>query len=63
MTLPVLCSAAEVLYLVTGESKAEAVERAFAEPPSHDAPASLIRSTGGRTRAALDEAAASSLPH
>ncbi|HKD32085.1 MAG TPA: 6-phosphogluconolactonase [Gaiellaceae bacterium] len=63
MTLPVLCSAAEVLYLATGESKAEAVERAFAQPPSRDAPASLVRSTGGRTRAALDEAAASSLPH
>ena len=33
MTVPVLCSAPEVLFLVTGEAKAEAVERAFGRPP------------------------------
>ncbi|HEY6837091.1 MAG TPA: 6-phosphogluconolactonase [Gaiellaceae bacterium] len=62
MTVPVLCSAPEVLFLVTGESKADAVERAFAQPPSHDTPSSLIRSSEGRTRVVVDEAAASSLP-
>jgi 6-phosphogluconolactonase len=62
MTVPVLCSAPEVLFLATGESKADAVERAFAQPASRKAPASLIRSSVGRTRLVVDEAAASSLP-
>jgi len=62
MTLPVLCSAPEVLFLATGESKADAVERAFAQPASRNAPASLIRSSVGRTRLVVDEAAASRLP-
>jgi 6-phosphogluconolactonase len=62
MTLPVLCSAPEVLFLVTGEAKAEAVERAFAQPPGPDAPSSLIRSSQGRTRVVVDEAAAARLP-
>ena len=61
MTVPVLCSAPEVLFLVTGERKAEAVERAFGRPPEPDTPASLIRSAGGRTRVVADEAAASRL--
>ena len=61
MTLPVLCSAPEVLFLVTGERKAEAVERAFGRPPEPDTPASLIRSAGGRTRVVADEPAASRL--
>src|SRR5204863_899639 len=33
MTVPVLCSAPEVLFLVTGEQKADAAERAFGQPP------------------------------
>ena len=61
MTLPVLCSAPEVLFVVTGESKAEAVERAFARPPGPETPASLIRSARGRTRVLADAAAASRL--
>ena len=63
MTVPVLCSAPELLFLVTGESKAEAVERAFARPPGPETPSSLIRSAQGRTRAVLDEAAAAGLDH
>jgi 6-phosphogluconolactonase len=59
MTLPVLCSAPEVLFLVTGESKAEAVERAFGQPPGPQTPASLIRSAAGKTRVVADAAAAS----
>jgi 6-phosphogluconolactonase len=62
MTLPVLCSARDVLFLVTGESKADAVERAFARPPSPDTPSSLIRSAEGRTRVVADPAAAARLP-
>jgi 6-phosphogluconolactonase len=63
MTLPVLCSAPEVLFLVTGESKAEAVERAFGQPPSPETPSSLIRSASGHTRVVADEAAAARLDH
>ncbi len=61
MTVPVLCSSPEVLFIVTGQQKAEAVERAFGQPPTADAPASLIRSASGRTRLVVDEAAASRL--
>jgi 6-phosphogluconolactonase len=58
MTVPMLCAAAEVVFLVTGDEKAEAVRRAFAEPPSPSTPASLVRSTSGSTLAILDPAAA-----
>jgi 6-phosphogluconolactonase len=61
MTLPVLCSAPEVLFLVTGGSKAEAVERAFGQPPSPETPSSLIRSASGRTRVVADADAAARL--
>jgi 6-phosphogluconolactonase len=60
MTPPMLAAARTMVYLVTGESKAEAVERAFAQPPSPATPASLVR--GQRTVALLDRAAASRLP-
>ena len=61
LTVPVLCSAPEVLFLVTGEQKAEAVERAFGRPPDRSTPASLVRSAGGRTRIVADPAAVSRL--
>ena len=60
MTPPVFADAKLLVYLVTGEEKAEAVRRAFAAEPSPDAPASLIR--GRETIAILDAAAASQLP-
>jgi 6-phosphogluconolactonase len=63
MTVPVLSSAPEVLFVVTGVEKAEAAERAFARPPDPAAPASLIRSIGGTTRVVADPAAASRLQH
>ena len=59
MTPPMFAAATEVLYLVVGEAKAEAVRRAFAAEPGPDVPASLVR--GRRTTAILDEAAASRL--
>ena len=59
MTRPELAAARTMLYLVTGESKADAVKRAFADPPSPATPASLVR--GGRTIALLDAAAAGHL--
>jgi 6-phosphogluconolactonase len=60
MTRPMLAAARTMVYLVTGERKAEAVERAFALPPSPATPASLVR--GQQTIAILDRAAAARLP-
>ena len=61
LTLPALCAGREVVFLVTGEDKAEAVERAFAAPASPETPASLVRSAEGRTLVVLDPAASSKL--
>jgi 6-phosphogluconolactonase len=61
LTLPVLCAAETVLFLAFGESKAEAVRRAFTEGPSRNTPASLVRSQHGRTLVLLDRAAAARL--
>ena len=59
LTLPMLCSAPTVVYLVTGESKADAVRRAFAGEPSRATPGSLVR--GEETLVVLDAAAAALL--
>jgi 6-phosphogluconolactonase len=56
LTRPVLAEARTMVYLVTGEGKAEAVRRAFAAEPSTDTPASLVR--GVQTISILDRAAA-----
>jgi len=61
MTLPRLCNTNELLFLVAGEDKAEAVARALSGHPSHATPGSLARSAEGTTRAVLDRAAASKL--
>ena len=61
MTVPMLCSAREVVFLVVGSDKAEAARRAFADAPSHATPASLVRSRNGRSVAILDPAAAEQL--
>ena len=61
LTLPVLCSAPAVVFIVTGDEKADAVERAFAREPGAHVPASLVRSSAGRTRVVADAAAASRL--
>jgi 6-phosphogluconolactonase len=60
LTRPALAGTEEMVYLVTGEGKADAVARAFAGEPSPETPASLVR--GKRTVAILDQAAASKLP-
>jgi 6-phosphogluconolactonase len=59
MTPPVFARMELLVYLITGESKAGAVARAFAGEPSDETPASLVR--GQRTIALLDAAAASRL--
>lgn len=61
-TLPLLNAGREVVFLVAGEDKAEAVARAFGGlRPGPDAPASLVRPPSGSLRVLLDEAAAEHL--
>jgi 6-phosphogluconolactonase len=63
LTLPVLCASRRIVFLVSGEDKAEAVERAFGPgEPSRDAPGSLVRPVDGELILLLDGAAASRLP-
>ena len=61
LTLQRLCATRELLFLVAGEDKADAVSRALAGEPSHNTPGSLARSAEGTTRAVLDRAAAAKL--
>jgi len=61
MTVPMLCAADEIVFLVVGEDKADAVRRAFVDDPSAATPASLVRSKSGRTIAILDPAAAAAI--
>lgn len=61
LTLPRLCATRELLFLVEGEEKAEAVARTLGGEPSHETPGSLARATDGVTRAVLDRAAAAKL--
>jgi 6-phosphogluconolactonase len=61
LTLPRLCATRELLFLVAGEDKADAVARALAGEPSRETPGSLARAADGATRAVLDRAAASKL--
>jgi 6-phosphogluconolactonase len=62
MTLPVLNAGREVLFLVAGADKADAVHRAFVGPEEPDAPGSLVAPESGRLTVILDEAAAARLP-
>jgi 6-phosphogluconolactonase len=61
MTLPRLADTQELLFLVAGEDKADAVARALAGEPSRETPGSLARSAEGATCAVLDRAAAAKL--
>jgi 6-phosphogluconolactonase len=55
LTFPVVNGSHQIVFLVTGEDKADAVARAFAGPPDPSAPASLV---DGEVTVLLDEAAA-----
>ena len=61
VTLPVLNGARDVVFLISGEDKADAVARAFGDAPDPDAPASLVRPTDGRLTVLLDAPAATRL--
>ena len=61
LTLPRIGATRELLFLVTGDDKADAVSRTFDGDPSPATPGSLARSTDGTTRAVLDRAAAAKL--
>jgi 6-phosphogluconolactonase len=61
LTPPALESAELVVFLATGDDKRAAVVLAFGGGSDPGTPASMIRSTSGRTIALLDEAAAAGL--
>jgi 6-phosphogluconolactonase len=61
MTLPVFNAGREVLFMVTGEKKADAVARAFGGEPREDTPASFVRPP--KLTVLLDTEAASLLPN
>ena len=61
LTLPVVNAARAVVFLVTGEDKADAVRRAFGQAPDPSAPGSLVRPHQGELTLLADPAAAAQL--
>jgi 6-phosphogluconolactonase len=61
MTMPELRTAYRIVFLVTGEQKAEAVARAFGGEMDGSVPASLVRAAPVAIEVFLDQAAASKL--
>lgn len=61
LTLPVVNEASEIVFLVTGEDKADAVARAFSGAPDPRAPGSLVEPRSGSLTLLLDPAAAARL--
>jgi 6-phosphogluconolactonase len=61
LTLPAINRARVVAFLVSGESKAEAIARAFGDPPDPEAPAARVRPEDGSIFVFVDEAAAALL--
>ena len=58
MTLPMILSSRQLVLLVTGADKADAVQRVFRDEVSEDAPGSLLRLGDAPIVAYLDRAAA-----
>jgi 6-phosphogluconolactonase len=61
MTIPALANCRAMVFMSTGEDKADAARRAFGDEPSPAAPSSLVRSALGETVAVLDLGAAAQL--
>jgi 6-phosphogluconolactonase len=61
LTLPVFNSAREVVFLIAGADKAEAVVRAFGDPPDESAPSAHVRPGAGTLDVVLDAPAAARL--
>jgi 6-phosphogluconolactonase len=61
MTLRLFNTAREVVFLVAGADKAEAVARVFGDPPDETAPSALVRPGAGTLMVVLDGAAAMGL--
>lgn len=61
LTLPAIDAAREVVFLISGADKAEAVARAFGDAPGLDAPSSLVRPADGTLTVLLDAPAAARL--
>ena len=57
MTYPLLNAAREVVFLAAGADKAEAVRRAFGDPPDESSPAAHVRPGAGTLTVVLDPAA------
>lgn len=64
LTLPALARARQVVFLVSGEAKAEAVAAAFGPDarPDHHVPASLLPPLADQVQVLLDPSAATRLP-
>jgi 6-phosphogluconolactonase len=60
LTLPALNAARHVVFLVTGAEKAEALGRAFGDPPDLASPAAHVRPPAGELTVFLDPPAAAS---
>jgi 6-phosphogluconolactonase len=62
LTLPALNAAREILFLISGADKADAVARAFGDAPGPHAPSSLVSPSDGALTVLLDAPAAARLP-
>ena len=61
LSLPALNAGRRVIFLVTGKDKADAMKRAFGDPPDPASPGAMVRPRAGELIVYCDEAAAAEL--